>query len=506
MAYLYGTSIQGIQKFIFETNKLREITGASELVESLCTTEFSIFLHELSIAKEMYKIIFGAAGNIRVIFNDFDVLSKVVNQWPKRVMLFAPGITVNQAVEIVDENEHIARKMTQLEKHLKEQRNHPTRSIYPTLMSIERCRRTGSPAVTRDKIGNLADLAITRKLNESSQAEGKSSKIMNKIVPEGAEKGKSRIPFEMDDIVENSRSNWIAVIHADGNSLGKILQKMSSELHNNTEQENAYRDFSKALDVATKKAAQSAFGRAILNPHTGSSDMGKVKDWKYPIRPVLLGGDDLTVICRADIAIEFTNEFLIAFEECTRRELKKLVKKYKISSFKKGLTACAGIAFIKSSFPFHYAVDLAESLCSHAKIKAKEINKENVPSCLNFHKVQNSSVSDFNEIIDRELKAADGVSFYAGPYYLNTQNDSSNIVKDLLLYSEQLNEVNSPKSGIRQWLSLLYKSEPAASKFMKRIHDIHDEKSKEILDKTIKGSICLAYDWMTIASFKREGK
>ncbi len=33
MAYLYGASIQGIQGFIFETNKLKEIAGASNLIE-----------------------------------------------------------------------------------------------------------------------------------------------------------------------------------------------------------------------------------------------------------------------------------------------------------------------------------------------------------------------------------------------------------------------------------------------------------------------------------------
>ena len=38
--YLYGASVQGIQDFIFQTNKLKEIVGASELVESICTDFF----------------------------------------------------------------------------------------------------------------------------------------------------------------------------------------------------------------------------------------------------------------------------------------------------------------------------------------------------------------------------------------------------------------------------------------------------------------------------------
>ena len=31
--YLYGASVQGIQQFIFQTNELKDIVGASELVE-----------------------------------------------------------------------------------------------------------------------------------------------------------------------------------------------------------------------------------------------------------------------------------------------------------------------------------------------------------------------------------------------------------------------------------------------------------------------------------------
>ena len=38
MKYLYGAAIQGIQSFIFQTNKLQEIVGASELIEIICST------------------------------------------------------------------------------------------------------------------------------------------------------------------------------------------------------------------------------------------------------------------------------------------------------------------------------------------------------------------------------------------------------------------------------------------------------------------------------------
>ena len=38
--YLYGASVQGIQEFIFKTNKLKEIIGASKIVEKMDSFDF----------------------------------------------------------------------------------------------------------------------------------------------------------------------------------------------------------------------------------------------------------------------------------------------------------------------------------------------------------------------------------------------------------------------------------------------------------------------------------
>ena len=38
--WLYGASGQGIQGYIFQTNKLKDVIGASELVKDLCETDF----------------------------------------------------------------------------------------------------------------------------------------------------------------------------------------------------------------------------------------------------------------------------------------------------------------------------------------------------------------------------------------------------------------------------------------------------------------------------------
>ncbi len=66
--YLYGFTIQGIQNYIFNTNKLKEIIGASEIIEKICTELFQVNCPNFN---EKYLLL-NAAGNIRYIFSNKD--------------------------------------------------------------------------------------------------------------------------------------------------------------------------------------------------------------------------------------------------------------------------------------------------------------------------------------------------------------------------------------------------------------------------------------------------
>ena len=69
--------------------------------------------------------------------------------------------------------------------------------------------------------------------------------------------------------------------------------------------------------------------------------------------PVLLGGDDLTIIIRGELAVGFTEVFLKGFALFTKNNFAPLAEKYNLPQIKDGLSSCAGIAFIKPNYPFH---------------------------------------------------------------------------------------------------------------------------------------------------------
>ena len=201
------------------------------------------------------------------------------------------------------------------------------------------------------------------------------------------------------------------MIHADGNGLGQIVQRIG---HDREE----FKRFSKELDEATVSAARDAFAK-----------ISELFYWKevIPIRPVVLGGDDFTVICRADLALDYVKSFIECFEKHTSEmNCFKTQKVFTEGRMKDRLTACAGIAYVKSSYPFYYAYDLAEALCSVAKKNAKDKpsireGKELPASCVMFHKLQDSFMDDYEELKQRELCPQKNIDFAFGPYYLQKE-------------------------------------------------------------------------------------
>ena len=473
--------MQGIQDFIFKTNELRHIVGASELVEQICTSAFDEF------AKNGESVV-RAAGNIKFIFESEEDCRKAVHEFPKKVMTMAPGITISQAVVPVDGE--FGKAVDRIEALLKVQRNKPQHSITSGLLGLKRANDTGLPVIKVTDISKYKDEPTVQK-ECFLDTKGLCEKSFG-VCP----LPKNAVAFDINDITD--KNDWIAIIHADGNGLGKVVQSIGKN-------KDVFKLFSRQLDAATKEAAQIAFA-TIEESFRGTKVI--------PIRPVVLSGDDMTVIIRGDLAIVYTNAFIKAFEEKTHEFLGDVLRKHHIFSEDKDyLTACAGVAFVKSSYPFYYGYQLAEELCSHAKKDTKSIYGVETnylpPSCLLFHKVQDSFIISYEDIIKRELTAQDGLSFKAGPYYTSPQDDK-NTVNDLTEACRLLNIENEDgiKSGIRNWISLRLKDKNKADQRRERMLQIFS--SPNIIEKLTceKGNRCVAFDalaYNTIMNQKTKG-
>ena len=441
MRYLYGASVQGIQEFIFKTNKLQEIVGASEIVKSIETLFKNNFQTD--------EILLNAAGNIKVIFNTKEECQKAVLGFPKMVMQEAYGITISQAVVKID-SDHTQDNINALEKKLKIQRNRPSIPLDSSINMMKLNPSTAKPLVNKDD-----DKATQQK------------RAKYKVWLNSEEKSRNKEFKEISDF--SNGKHKIAVVHIDGNGLGQLIPKLTIALS----------EFSSKLDNATKKAFNDA------------------RDESMSIREVVLGGDDVTVICNANDALEFTKRFLTYFEDETSKAFGE----------DKKLTACAGIAYCNEKYPFHYAVDLAETLCGETKKHAKAINEDLAPSSLMFHTIQSSNFQSWEKFVEDELSIVNDVRYIEkdkekkkkqpkeqkpircdfGPYYLSEPNQPH--IKGLQNSIEAYKCDGSPISRLRNWMSELYKSDENAKNLLTRINEVTEQSGKwrcTIMDKNLK--------------------
>ena len=439
MAFLYGFSATKLQDFIFKTNVLQEIIGASEIIKDIddLGKDLQDFFRKNGISlNKNPEIILTSAGNLRAIFDDEADLQKVVLHLPKLIAKHSYGLGIAQAV--VKYEGDYASATSALESKLKIARN---KLDFP--LDFSHCILKHNPKTALPQSPNTQSDDKYRKIDKSTFQ--KLQAFDNKSNPDS-----------INELAKlKNAKNKIALIYADGNALGNIVRTLSKD---------EMKSFSTALDNATKEA--------FAKSHTQIKD--KYGDIK--IREVICGGDDLVVVCNADIALDFAKAFLAHFENLTLHK-------------GKNLTACAGIAFFNHKYPIHYALKLAKDLCKEAKSHSKALNKENPPSSLMFHNIQSSAVQSFSTFIDDELslgkanstqKAQNIIRLDFGAYFLRDISESSTpkptqnpTIDNLQNVVEIFREADAPTSRLRQWLSMLDSSKNLADNELKQIAKIY---------------------------------
>ena len=257
-----------------------------------------------------------------------------------------------------------------------------------------------------------------------------------------------------------------------------LVKNLTDEVKN-TGKLDVIANFSKALDNATRDAYENAIAKT-------EEVFGKEN---LKIKALILSGDDMTAVCDADIALEFTKNFIEEFEKETDK---------KKPDIKEKLTMCAGIAYCNEKFPFHYAAALAEELCGAAKKHSKDryvndAEQDIAPSCLMFHNVQSSNFQSWDKFIKDELtiggekegRAADGkntseIRCDFGPYYLGDTNKSKSEpkVENFVNLAEMYRGEKSPKGKLREWIKELGINDRLAKVMLDRINEILENKSE----------------------------
>ena len=202
-------------------------------------------------------------------------------------------------------------------------------------------------------------------------------------------------PMKFDQLGQQTPKNDIAVVHIDGNNMGKKFQECKT-LTTRIQRSLAIRDTTIAAFAALVQNIVAHIERYKDTLVLGTDQ----KRTLLPIRPLVLGGDDMTFVCAAKVAVEFAS----------------FVMRHLVHDDTEGRTpidSCAGITIMNTSYPFFRGYQMAEELCAVAKKRMRE-SKE--ASCwLDFAILHGDRASTLAQFRAQEYTGVCG-DLHFGPY------------------------------------------------------------------------------------------
>ena len=400
------------QAYIFATNRLRDAIGGSYLID-LVGEEGRRRADAVGA-----QILLRTSGAVEAKFATSEHAQDWIAEMTRWALEHAPGLSLAGAhTPLAD------RSLSEARKGVREKLR-VTRSLLPdpasrraTLPWLRSCDYTHEPAIDADN-PTTPEHARGRRVADSVRRKREWAtieKARERISSELGTKGKFSGQFVHNieaayaalahDDAESSEDTWRAIVHADGNRLGAIFKafdSLASGLGSEFDSVRSLDKFSTAVDAVTWQA----FGHAAQQVDhaietTIPRSTGKIRP--LPIYPLVVGGDDLTVVMDGRYAIFFADVYLKKFTELSASDatIKKVVDAasdtLQAVSFDGCLRACAGVSIFKSHFPFAVAYELAEDLCANAK----RHKKARTASLIDWHVVYDASPPSLSSLRDQ---------------------------------------------------------------------------------------------------------
>lgn len=400
-------SIRSKQDYIFKTNRVLEIVGASENIariwESLfeaaddaslkyrmADEKFSMAEAESEFKKGILNFVelFCGGGNETILFDcdmDFqqdDSFRKLNRAFSYKLIEKYPGMIPMVAyVKATGDYSKDYKKLMEASE-IKRNIMEPQWDMF-TVPFAMMDRNIFQPYSTLVKI-NGQDIRMS---DESSKkyTVGRKLRDSNEDI---------RLFDEM--ITQKGKESLLAVVHADGNNMrAKIMEMLHDEA-----------DYDKAVSLMRKFTRKTADcfetqGEAALKKcqsdlermNEKSLKDKKLKKSSLAYRRVIGSGDDVTFVCNA----RFVMDYVKAYLDSVQNYNKNTGSEWDYSS-------CAGICIFHSHYPFSKAYSIAEQACDDgAKQKIHAVDDRGCVSVveqswMDFHFIQSGIGGDLSEI------------------------------------------------------------------------------------------------------------
>ena len=405
----------GIHEYIFGTNKLREIRGASILLDSLNRDKAVDELKKnYGTNGQEWECIVAGGGNIKVIFDDKDNAEKYKNFLEKLFYDGANGVSVTVILSVKNDSwteaEWIkdAQKQLQRAKFLKRRDGQVLTSGY-----FKTCQACGVYPAEKKSHDRFVCSGCIQKIDKSSEHREMEiyKRLFKSIDPI------PKLPKEFGDIGEKSHPyGYIGFIYADGNRMGEHLAKIETFDH--------LKEFSERVEEATFGASEAAIGENFID------------DYTYQI--ILAGGDDLIMVVPAHKAISVAVNFCDEFNKLFAKD-----------NMENTITTSAAVVLCHDSVPIKDVLESAEGLLKNAKARSRDNNDE---SYIDFLATTGSALGNPISRRKKELEYPDSgnISLTMRPYSIVEMNKIAYNIKNL-------KTENFPKNKLKTLYASLFK-------------------------------------------------
>lgn len=411
--------VRRVQGYIFNANELKQNLGASALVEQATydwvlkalnglrhnvNADFSlqndVFIENGQLEAE---VIYLGGGNALILFADFPKARAFAAAYTRLLIQGAPGLdaAIAHLEDAVDMAEPGALQTAwqRMRQEVMPARKEGRTTSQPLLGFgvTAACVFTGMPAVTEDAERRLISSEALAKQADTTQSIAK-QRLESSLGIENFD-----YPASFDDLGgERGRARYIAVVHADGNDMGRRLAAYARHT-DNRELIKMIRAFSKATNDAGLASMKSLSGWvASLLRWDKQGNCGIYDRWRredrillrenrLPMRPIVFGGDDITIVCDGRLGLPLAAHLLQAMAEHTLPDGDPLY-------------ACAGAAIVHSHYPFARAYALASELANQAKQQARRWDNHKRVALVNWHYAASGLTLDWEDIRKREYQ------------------------------------------------------------------------------------------------------
>lgn len=351
------------QQYIYRTSKIKEISGASMLLAQM----YDKFVEIAGLKKDLTKpfslgafersnvcgeVLYEGGGNLMVLYRseeDYRAANRLLSVY---LLKNAPGLTMIATCVPFSGNFSEDKKKLYTKNALR-------KNLYPSYEL--------SAVTPMTQIDPMTFSAVVKKERYPEEASYSADRVAKRMA----------YSHSKDDNLDDL-DGLTAVIYIDGNAMGDKLKRCDHADYN--EGVKRLRAFSASVNESFVTKPLAAIREAV----NGGG-----------FRRVIGGGDEITILCKAELAWKIVCTYFDALKSCT----------VELPDGEVSCTSCAGIALFHAKAPFDVAYGIAEAACENAK-KRSHLNGN--CNCVDFYYCHAGITNTFEYLRSSEQAHATG--------------------------------------------------------------------------------------------------